>query len=136
MPGLKSPFRLTVLARMAGKSPTCCAVPSEAGNGAEHLPDPHAARVPDAGRVEPTVVSKTPPPGKAPEGMVWIPRGRYSMGSDYGPFEDSRPIHAVELDGFWMDRTTVTNAQFEKFVKTDLKDVASAWLKSVGLVTG
>jgi formylglycine-generating enzyme required for sulfatase activity len=67
--------------------------------------------------VEPTVSSKTPPPGKAPEGMVWIPGGRYSMGSDYGPFEDSRPIHTVELDGFWMDKNTVSNAEFARFVK-------------------
>jgi formylglycine-generating enzyme required for sulfatase activity len=49
--------------------------------------------------------------------MVWVPAGRFSMGSDYEPFPDARPIHGVELDGFWMDRTPVTNAQFERFVK-------------------
>ena len=57
------------------------------------------------------------PPGPAPEGMAWIPPGRFSMGSDYGPFGDARPIHAVELDGFWMDRTPVTNEQFARFVR-------------------
>ncbi len=30
---------------------------------------------------------------------------------------DSRPIHRVYVDGFFMDKTDVTNAQFEKFVK-------------------
>jgi formylglycine-generating enzyme required for sulfatase activity len=30
---------------------------------------------------------------------------------------DARPIHRVYLDGFWIDRTAVTNAQFEAFVK-------------------
>jgi formylglycine-generating enzyme required for sulfatase activity len=30
---------------------------------------------------------------------------------------DSLPIHRVYVDGFWMDETEVTNAQFEKFVK-------------------
>lgn len=30
---------------------------------------------------------------------------------------DSRPIHRVHVDGFWMDRTEVTNAQFARFVE-------------------
>jgi formylglycine-generating enzyme required for sulfatase activity len=30
---------------------------------------------------------------------------------------DAGPIHRVRVDGFWMDATVVTNAQFEKFVK-------------------
>lgn len=29
---------------------------------------------------------------------------------------DSRPIHRVQVDGFWMDESEVTNAQFAKFV--------------------
>ena len=29
---------------------------------------------------------------------------------------DALPIHRVYVDGFWMDATEVTNAQFEKFV--------------------
>lgn len=31
--------------------------------------------------------------------------------------EDARPIHRVYVDGFWMDKTDVTNAEFEKFVR-------------------
>ena len=31
--------------------------------------------------------------------------------------DDSRPIHRVYVDGFWMDETEVTNAQFAAFVK-------------------
>ena len=30
--------------------------------------------------------------------------------------QDSRPIHRVYVDGFWMDKTDVTNAEFAKFV--------------------
>ena len=30
---------------------------------------------------------------------------------------DARPVHEVTLDGFWMDRTEVTNAQFRAFVE-------------------
>ncbi|SDH45148.1 Sulfatase-modifying factor enzyme 1 [Nitrosomonas sp. Nm132] len=29
---------------------------------------------------------------------------------------DSLPVHRVYVDGFWMDRTEVTNAQFTRFV--------------------
>ena len=29
---------------------------------------------------------------------------------------DALPAHLVEVDGFWMDRTPVTNAEFERFV--------------------
>ena len=81
------------------------------------LPDPASARVPGAGEVEPTVIREVAPPAPAPEGMAWIPPGRFSMGSDYGPFGDARPIHAVELDGFWMDKTPATNEQFARFVR-------------------
>ena len=30
---------------------------------------------------------------------------------------DAQPVHPVFVDGFWMDETTVTNEQFDKFVK-------------------
>lgn len=53
---------------------------------------------------------------KAPEGMVWIPGGVFSMGSAAGK-PDEQPLHTVTLDGFFMDKTTVTNEQFEAFVK-------------------
>ena len=34
-----------------------------------------------------------------------------------GVTRDARPVHRVHVDGFWMDATEVTNAQFEKFVQ-------------------
>ncbi len=55
------------------------------------------------------------PPGSAPEGMVWIPGGEFWMGAD--EFPDAQPWHKVYVDGFWMDKTEVTNAQFVQFVK-------------------
>ena len=57
-------------------------------------------------------------PGDAPAGMVWIPGGRFRMGGSgqhAGPAE--RPVHAVEVDGFFMDIHDVTNAEFAAFVK-------------------
>jgi formylglycine-generating enzyme len=55
------------------------------------------------------------PPGPAPEGMVWIPGGEFWMGAE--EFPDAQPWHRVSVDGFWMDKTEVTNDQFAKFVK-------------------
>ena len=75
----------------------------------------------------PTIENRTPPPGPAPEGMVWIPGGEFSMGasdppdmndrSACRPRRDSRPVHRVYVNGFWMDATEVTNEQFAGFVK-------------------
>jgi formylglycine-generating enzyme required for sulfatase activity len=56
-------------------------------------------------------------PGPAPDGMVWIPGGTFWMGSEEKEFADARPVHKVYVDGFWMDKTEVTNAQFAEFVK-------------------
>lgn len=57
-------------------------------------------------------------PATRPVGMRWIPGGQFTMGSttpDARP--DERPLHKVKLDGFWIDETDVTNAQFRKFVE-------------------
>jgi sulfatase modifying factor 1 len=55
---------------------------------------------------------------EAPPGMVWVPAGEFTMGWD-GPDgrPDERPAHRVYLDGFWIDATEVTNAQFRAFVE-------------------
>jgi formylglycine-generating enzyme required for sulfatase activity len=73
-----------------------------------------------------TIVNKNNYPGSAPLGMVWIPGGEFSMGgvdpvgmTDGGheQMNDARPVHRVYVDGFFMDATEVTNAEFERFVK-------------------
>ena len=84
--------------------------------------DNPAVTSPDFG---PTIPNTTPAPAAAPEGMVWIPGGEFSMGSNAagesmcglpGVTRDALPVHRVYVDGFWMDATEVTNEQFEKFV--------------------
>ena len=53
-----------------------------------------------------------------PKGMMWVPGGRFQMGSDH-PLsqENERPAHAVRVKGFWMDRSHVTNSNFAAFVE-------------------
>ncbi len=49
-------------------------------------------------------------------GMVWLGGGTFWMGSADGR-SDEQPVHQVTVDGFWMDKTEVSNEQFEKFVR-------------------
>ena len=55
----------------------------------------------------------TEPPGRD---MAWIPGGSFAMGSD-GHYAEERPVHEVEVDGFWIDDHQVTVADFRRFVK-------------------
>jgi formylglycine-generating enzyme required for sulfatase activity len=57
------------------------------------------------------------PPGPAPEGMTWVPGGEFWMGSQEDHMTDAKPWHRVYVDGYWMDKTEVTNEQFARFVK-------------------
>lgn len=57
---------------------------------------------------------------KTPEGMVWIPAGTFQQGAvaqDKIAMAHEKPQHDVSVDGFFMDITEVTNAQFSKFVE-------------------
>ena len=48
--------------------------------------------------------------------MVWIPGGEFQMGSD-DHYPEEAPAHRVRVDGFWIDRAPVTNADFTEFVR-------------------
>ena len=51
-------------------------------------------------------------------GMVFIKGGTFTMGGDNNQASaDEFPKHKIQIDGFWMDATEVTNAQFQKFVE-------------------
>lgn len=74
---------------------------------------------------KPTIENKKKPENKAPKGMVWIPGGEFSMGSNVedeslcglkGVTKDAAPIHRVYVDGYFMDETEVTNEEYAKFV--------------------
>ncbi|MBF9198264.1 formylglycine-generating enzyme family protein [Microvirga terrestris] len=50
-------------------------------------------------------------------GMVWIQGGTFRMGSDKH-YPEEIPVHRVTVDGFWIDRTPVTNRDFRRFVES------------------
>jgi formylglycine-generating enzyme len=55
---------------------------------------------------------------------IWIPGGTFRMGSDRH-YPEEAPSHVARVDGFWMDRAPVTNAEFQRFVAaTDYQTVA------------
>src|SRR5688572_10141421 len=61
------------------------------------------------------ITSRRPGPPPTAD-MVWIPGGAFLMGSDEH-YPEEAPAHPVNVDGFWMDRYTVTNTQFRRFVE-------------------
>jgi formylglycine-generating enzyme required for sulfatase activity len=85
--------------------------------------------------------------------MVYVPAGEFTMGStdeevdnalalcneyrgdcERDQFEDEQPAHAVALDGFWIDRTEVTNAQFAAFLNEEgnQEEGGVTWLELEG----
>ena len=64
-----------------------------------------------AGKLATEADSAIPPPG-----MAWVPGGKSLVGSD-SHYPEERPAHEIEVEGFWMDISPVTNAQFAIFVE-------------------
>jgi formylglycine-generating enzyme len=84
------------------------------------------AETAEAAAFGPTIQTASPAPATSPRGMAWIPGGEFSMGAMDPPAinevgmhaaTDARPIHRVYVDGFWMDKTDVTNEEFAAFVR-------------------
>jgi sulfatase modifying factor 1 len=42
--------------------------------------------------------------------MRWVPPGTFQMGSE-AFYPEERPVHRVEVDGFWMDEHPVIAAE-------------------------
>jgi formylglycine-generating enzyme required for sulfatase activity len=68
----------------------------------------------EAGLLTPIPVGSIDQPPE-PNGMAWIPGGTFRMGSDQH-YPEEAPVHRVTVDGFWIDRTPITNRQFREFV--------------------
>jgi len=97
-------------APQAPQPPTCCAPPARAQALGLHALAAATAPQGDS--------ATQPAASPGPAGMVWIPGGEFRMGSEHPLARpDERPIHRVRVDGFWMDQTEVTNAQFAAFAQ-------------------
>ncbi len=62
--------------------------------------------------VETRITEPTPP-----RGMVLIPAGEFLMGSTYLTNKESRPVHTVYLDAFYIDTHEVTVGEYKQFLK-------------------
>jgi formylglycine-generating enzyme len=86
------------------KQPLCCQRNQPSRFLAKHLPIAATSFVQASNRLR--------------EGMVWIEGGTFTMGSSTEEGRsDEFPRHQVKVDGFWMEATEVTNAQFQQFVQ-------------------
>ena len=97
-------------------------VKTEVVNSAEEIQKSKTALV------DTVVVKGKPENVDTPGGMVWIPGGVIVQGAvpqDKAAMAHEKPAHEVAVDGFFMDITEVTNAEFRKFVEeTGYKTVA------------
>lgn len=115
------PLRLVLCATLVFAA-ALLTIGCSSANQSVQINDPHAGhhastKTPDASSAAQASINKMPAPGTAPEGMVWIPGGTFWMGCDDCEMPDAEPVHLVSLDGYWIDKTPVTNAEFEKFVQ-------------------
>ena len=64
--------------------------------------------------------------------MVFIPGGEFNMGSEHQNSlaeKDEKPVHAVSLDAFWMDKTEVSNQIFVRYLNAEKIDKnAAGWI--------
>jgi formylglycine-generating enzyme required for sulfatase activity len=50
--------------------------------------------------------------------LAYIPAGKFDMGSESGN-PDQMPVHTVHLNGYWLDRTEITNEMFVRFLNAE-----------------
>ncbi|MDR7131963.1 formylglycine-generating enzyme required for sulfatase activity [Algoriphagus sp. 4150] len=62
-------------------------------------------------------ISTIPEPTEKVEGMVWIPGGKFVMGTnEVEAYSAEKPAVDLSVKGFWMDIHEVTNAQYQRFI--------------------
>jgi len=90
-----------------------------------------------------TLGTSIPDEPKIPEGFVLIPAGRFQMGDQSNPpvgDDDELPVHAVEVDAFYMAKYEVTKGLWDKVRKwgvangyTDLEpQIFAGWESASG----
>ena len=101
------PDRDRVAVPVAAAAPVTAAAPVRSAPAA--APGPAAP--------EPETPPRTAASVPAPEGMLLVPAGSFTMGTDSGGEPDEHPAHLVTLPAFWLDRTEVTNQAYRRCVK-------------------
>lgn len=62
--------------------------------------------------------------------MVYVPSGKFMMGSDSGSSDEYPPHEQVIKRGFWLDQNLVTNADYNKFVEDSGYTNYELWTKA------
>ncbi|HYP29432.1 MAG TPA: SUMF1/EgtB/PvdO family nonheme iron enzyme [Blastocatellia bacterium] len=83
--------------------------------------EPPPVTVPQAPAPAPTAATPS-----APEGMVMVAAGTYTIGRDVKDNYES-PAHSVTLPAFYIDRTEVTNSAYKKFVDATGHEPPGGW---------
>jgi iron(II)-dependent oxidoreductase len=84
-------------------------------------------------RSGPAVLSAPPPPAPADAATlpaeVHVPGGPFTMGTSAEPWalDNERPAHQVDVPGFWLDTTPVTNQAYAAFIADDGYDDPRLW---------
>src|ERR1700742_1752769 len=85
-------------------------------------------------RSGPAVLSASPPPpapadAAALPAEVYVPGGPFTMGTSAEPWalDNERPAHEVDVPGFWLDTTPVTNAAYAAFIADGGYDDPRLW---------
>lgn len=95
--------------------------PGARGGPASNPPALHVAGTPEVSPPQPA-----PAVPVAPEGMAFVPGGKFFMGRDDGT-EYERSRHEVTVAPFFIDRYEVTRDEYQKFVKATGHPVPSGW---------
>jgi len=80
----------------------------------------------------PVLHAPAPPPAPAGQSFppeILVPAGEFTMGTSTEPWalDNERPAHAVQVDGFWIDTTPVSNAAYAAFVEAGGYDDQRWW---------
>ena len=103
----------------ATEAPLPTAAPVTPGN-ASATPTRAPTTAPAVSSSACTAIGQTLKSSKDNADLVCVPAGEFLMGStdsDKDAQDNEKPQHKVDLDAFWIDRTEVTNAQYEKCVQ-------------------
>ncbi|WP_047863816.1 ergothioneine biosynthesis protein EgtB [Rubrobacter aplysinae] len=93
-----------------------------------YRPEP-SVELPEAPRPTPAPQASAAGDSGAGDDMVFVPGGRFTMGTDEAAFafDNERPAHPRHVPGFYLDRSPVTNRAFIEFVESGGYEREELW---------